>query len=114
MPHFVLDCSDDIFKTHPAEQIIQQAHNVANSTRLFDEGDINVRVNPFNKYSIGNKRDDFIHVFAHIIEGRTIEQKADLSKKVVQKLSSMFPHISKISMNIRDIEKATYCNIKML
>ena len=63
---------------------------------------------------MGNKKEDFIHVFANIMEGRSTEQKADLSNKVVQKLTSMFPHISKIAMNVRDFDKATYCNRDML
>jgi 5-carboxymethyl-2-hydroxymuconate isomerase len=114
MPHFVIDCSESILESHSEEQIIEQVHFVADSTDLFEEGDIKVRINPFKKYAVGNKKEDFIHVFANIMEGRSTEQKADLSKKVVQKLTSMFPHISKIAMNIRDFDKATYCNRDML
>ena len=114
MPHFVIDCSESILDSHSEEQIIEQVHIVADSTKLFHEGDIKVRVNPFKKYAVGNKRENFIHVFANIMEGRSTEQKAGLSKKVVQKLTSMFPHISKIAMNVRDFEKATYYNLDML
>ena len=114
MPHFILDCSESVFEEHSEEQILEQIHFVANSTRLFDEDDIKVRVNPFKMYSVGNKREDFIHVFAYIMEGRSTEQKADLSRKVVQKLTSMFPKIAKIAMNVYDFEKATYCNRDML
>ena len=114
MPHFVIDCSVSILDSHSEEQIIEQVHLVAYSTKLFEEGDIKVRVNPFKKYAVGNKREGFIHVFANIMEGRSTEQKADLSKNIVQMLTSMFPHISKIAMNVRDFEKATYCNRDML
>ena len=102
MPHFVIDCSESILDSHSEEQIIEQVHIVPDSTELFAVGDIKVRVNPFKKYAVGNKREDFIHVFANIMEGRSAEQKADLSKIIVQKLISMFPHISKIAMNVRD------------
>lgn len=47
MPHFVMDCSESVFKFHDEEYIIEQIHLVANSTGLFDEGDIKVRLNPF-------------------------------------------------------------------
>jgi 5-carboxymethyl-2-hydroxymuconate isomerase len=114
MPHFILDCSARVLEKHSEEQIIEQVHLVASSTGLFDEDDIKVRVNPYQKYSVGNKRADFIHVFAYIMEGRSTEQKADLSKRVVQTLTSMFPNISKIAMNVYDFEKATYCNRDML
>jgi len=114
MPHFIVDCSERVLKEHSEEKIIEQVHLVANSTGLFDEDDIKVRVNPYKKYSVGNKRQDFIHVFAYMMEGRSTEQKADLSRRVVQKLASMFPHISKVAMNVYDFEKATYYNRDML
>ena len=114
MPHFIMDCSENVLKSHNEEFIIQQIHLVAFSTGLFDEGDIKVRVNPFKIYSVGNKREDFIHVFAHIMQGRTKEQKENLSKKVVCKLVTLFPDIPNIAINISDFEKATYCNRTML
>ncbi len=114
MPHFILDCSAPVLERYSEEQIVEQVHLVANSTQLFDEDDIKVRVNPYQTYSAGNNKQDFIHVFAYIMEGRSTEQKADLSKRVVQTLASMFPKISKIAMNVYDFEKATYCNRDML
>jgi 5-carboxymethyl-2-hydroxymuconate isomerase len=114
MPHFIIDCSASVLEESSEEQILEQVHSVAHSTGLFDEDDIKVRVHPYQKYLVGNKREDFIHVFAYIMEGRSTEQKADLSKRVVRKLASMFPKISKIAMNVYDFEKATYCNGEML
>ena len=114
MPHFILDCSENILEEHAEEQILEQVHLIAHSTQLFNEDDIKVRVHPFKTYSVGNKKEDFIHVFAYVLEGRSTEQKADLSKRVVQKLASMFPNIRKIAMNVYDFEKATYWNRDML
>ena len=56
----------------------------------------------------------FVHVFANIMEGRTQEQKKTLSDKVVRTLTELLPEVDVISMNIRDFEKATYCNAKMV
>ena len=109
-----MDCSESVLKSHDENFIIEQIHLVANSTGLFDEGDIKVRINPFQKYSVGNKREDFIHVFAHIMQGRTTEQKANLSQQVVSRLVALFPEIPNIAMNISDFEKATYCNRAVL
>ena len=114
MPHFIIDWSESIFKLHSEELLIEQVHLAAKSTGLFNKNDIKVRVNPFKKYSTGNKKEDFIHVFANIMEGRSIEQKANLSKKIVQELASMFPTVPNIGTNIIDFEKATYCNRNML
>jgi 5-carboxymethyl-2-hydroxymuconate isomerase len=114
MPHFIIDCSARVLEECSEEQILEQVHAVAHSTGLFDEDDIKVRIHPYQKYLVGGKKEDFIHVFAYIMEGRSTEQKADLSRRVVQKLSSVFPRISKIAMNVYDFEKATYCNREML
>ena len=63
---------------------------------------------------MGNKRESFIYIFAHIMQGRTTEQKANLSEQIVNKLVDLFPDVPNIAMNISDFEKATYCNRAML
>ncbi|MFT4755157.1 MAG: 5-carboxymethyl-2-hydroxymuconate isomerase [Salibacteraceae bacterium] len=73
-----------------------------------------MRINSFEYYNIGNTKDDFIHIFANIMEGRNMTQKSDLSKKIISELKLMFPGVPIISMNIRDFEKATYCNKSMV
>jgi 5-carboxymethyl-2-hydroxymuconate isomerase len=114
MPHFIIDCSENVLKSISEEEVIEQVHLTANSTGLFDEGDIKVRIKSFESYSVGNTKEDFIHVFGNIMEVRTTEQKADLSKKIVQKLFSIFPDVPNIAINIREFEKATYFNRNML
>tara|TARA_R110001606_G_C15262400_1_gene638591 strand:- start:517 stop:789 length:273 start_codon:yes stop_codon:yes gene_type:complete len=89
-------------------------YDTAESTDLFDKGDIKVRINPFENYNVGNTKDDFIHIFANIMEGRTVFQKKNLSERIITELKSMFTEVPIISINIRDFEKATYCNKSMV
>ncbi len=115
MPHFVIDCSEPILDLLDPEILLQEVHKTAVASTLFDEADIKVRLNPFKEhYIVGGKKDNFIHVFANIMEGRTTEQKANLSKLIVSKLKGFFPEVPIISINIRDFEKATYCNKTMV
>ncbi len=114
MPHFVLDCSEHIIKLQSPEEIIQAIYDTAESTNLFDKGDIKVRINPFTYYTIGNSKDDFIHIFGNIMEGRTEAQKSDLSRRIVTTLKSMFPDVPILSINIREFEKSSYCNKSMV
>jgi 5-carboxymethyl-2-hydroxymuconate isomerase len=109
MPHFVIHCSESVLLVHNEDSINEQVHSVANSSGLFNESQIKVRVMPFKTYTVGNKKADFIHVFSDIMEGRTTEAKANLSKEIVEKLTVMFPGISNIAVNVRDFEKATFC-----
>jgi 5-carboxymethyl-2-hydroxymuconate isomerase len=114
MPHFIIDCSENILKSHSQDEIIKQVHLSAISTKLFHKNDVKVRVNSFEKYSTGDKKEDFIHVFANIMEGRTIEQKVNLSKTIVKDLALMFPSVPNIGTNVIEFERATYFNKNML
>ncbi len=114
MPHFIIDCSENILKSHSQEEIIKQVHISAVSTKLFHKGDVKVRLQLFKEYTTGDKKVDFIHVFANIMEGRTIEQKANLSKTIVNDLSLMFPSVPNIGTNVVEFERATYFNKNML
>lgn len=114
MPHFVIDCSEQIIKLKSPQEIIQKVYDTAESTGLFLPEEIKVRINPFEYYTTGNTNDNFIHVFANIMQGRNTEQKAELSKRIVTELKAMLPEVPIISINIRDFERATYCNKEMV
>jgi 5-carboxymethyl-2-hydroxymuconate isomerase len=93
---------------------MQSVHDKAESSNLFDKGDIKVRLTSYSNFNNGNSKKDFIHVFANVMEGRTTEQKSLLSKLIVKELKHIFNEVPIISMNIRDFEKATYCNKSMV
>ncbi|KAA3620629.1 MAG: 5-carboxymethyl-2-hydroxymuconate Delta-isomerase [Flavobacterium sp.] len=114
MPHFVIDCSEEIIKLRSPQEIIRKVYDATNATELFIPEEIKVRINPYQFYTTGNTSDNFIHVFANIMEGRTTAQKAELSKQITTILNSMFPNVPIISINIRDFERATYCNKEMV
>ena len=114
MPHFVVDCSHDLLQIHDEATIIPRLHRAATASGLFDEADIKVRVNPYRIHAVGGAREDFIHVFGWIMQGRSIEQRAALSKAIVGELAGMFPALARIAANIAEFERATYCNRAML
>ena len=89
MPHFIMDCSENILNLKPAKEITKEIHDTADATGLFAKGDIKVRINPFSHFTVGNTTDDFIHIIAHIMGGRNTEQKKNLSTQVVRKLKAI-------------------------
>ena len=89
-------------------------NGIALRSGLFKPEDIKVRVRPFDEFIVNGTKQPFIHVFSHIMQGRTTQQKAMLSKKVVETLVEMFPEVDTVSMNVDEFEKATYCNKPML
>ena len=110
MPHFVIECSAQVLTLQPAETILREVHDVAEATGLFRQGDIKVRIHPYRQYLVGHAKDDFIHVFGNVMQGRTIEQKADLSRRIVEGLTRLLPEVPVVSMNVVEFERATYCN----
>lgn len=114
MPHFVVDCSENLLKAHTAETMLRAIHDTAKKTELFNPKDIKTRVRTFTDFTVADDDSDFIHVFGNIMDGRTTEQKAKLSRAIVMRLKELFPDVPVISMNVREFEKATYCNLRML
>lgn len=114
MPHFIIDCSENVLRRRPADEIMQEVFDAALSTNLFIASEIKVRINPFTYYNNGNTLDDFIHVFSYIMEGRNDEQKANLSKVIVSKLNTLLPEVPVISINVMKFEKSNYFNKTMI
>ncbi len=117
MPHFVIDCSESVLTLADPGELMQCVFLAAESTGLFATmgvGGIKVRLNPYSHFCNVDGHEHFVHVFANIMEGRNQEQKSDLSRKIVSVLKSLLPTVEIISMNIRNFEKATYCNRAVL
>ena len=110
MPHFIIDCSESVIQQKSPDEIMQAVYDVAEATGLFAANDIKVRLRPYQYFKLGEDKKDFIHIFGNIMEGRSTEQKANLSKKIIERLNEMFPKISILSINIREFEQATYSN----
>lgn len=117
MPHFIIDCSEDILQQQKPDIMMQAVYDCAAATGLFaadGPGGIKVRINSYNHYITVDRRENFIHVFAYIMQGRTTEQKQLLSENIIRTLNELFPQTGIISINISEFEKATYFNKPML
>lgn len=110
MPHFIIDCSQDILLQRTPDELMDAVYEAADATGLFAPNDIKVRLQPYQYYRLGAGKKDFLHVFGYIMEGRNTEQKAGLSKQINIRLSELLPDISFLSVNISDFEAATYSN----
>ena len=114
MPHFIIDCSENVIQERKSEEIMHAVYEAAKATGLFADNDIKVRLRPFQFYKLGDNKKNFIHIFGYIMEGRNTEQKANLSKQIITRLNDLFPDISFLSININDFEFATYCNKSLI
>ncbi|MFS4430441.1 5-carboxymethyl-2-hydroxymuconate Delta-isomerase [Chryseobacterium sp. S90] len=110
MPHFIIDCSQDILQLRTPEELMDAVYETADATGLFAPNDIKVRLQPYQYYRLGTGKKNFLHVFGYIMEGRTTEQKAHLSRQISTRLSELLTDVSFLSVNINDFEAATYSN----
>jgi len=111
MPHFVLDCSRTIDRYAKVDDLIKVVHDTAEGTGLFNKGEVKVRINLYDHYTVGGRQDDFVHIIAYIWTGRSEEQRSDLSRQIVKALKGILPAVRVISMDIREINRATYNNL---
>lgn len=115
MPHFIIHTNTKAIQSIDAQTILKAVHKQAVSSGLFDENDIKVRLVPFEKSFVAGKPDnDFVHVFAYIMGGRSTAQKSKLSESIVRKLSEVLKGVENIAMNVYDFEPETYFNRKMI
>lgn len=110
MPHFIIDCSQDILQQRTPDELMDAVYEAADTTGLFAPNDIKVRLHPYQYYRLGTGKKNFLHVFGYIMQGRTTEQKATLSKQICIRLSELLPDTSFLSASINDLEAATYSN----
>jgi 5-carboxymethyl-2-hydroxymuconate isomerase len=110
MPHFIIECSQNVIEQESPEAIMQAVYDVAEATGLFAVNDIKVRLRPYQYFKLAEGKRDFIHVFGYIMEGRSATQKQNLSKRIIERLNEMFPAKTILSINIAEFEKATYSN----
>ncbi|NML22015.1 5-carboxymethyl-2-hydroxymuconate Delta-isomerase [Pseudoflavitalea sp. G-6-1-2] len=114
MPHFVIECSGNVLAMQPAELIMNTVYTAADSSGLFAPNDIKVRIRSYDQYKLGEGKDSFLHIYASVMEGRTTEQKAALTRSIIQSLAPLFDDISFLSISISDFEEATYCNKSLI
>lgn len=89
-------------------------YDVAERSGLFAEGDIKVRLRSYHHYKLGKGKSDFIHVFGYIMEGRSVAQKAALSRSIIETINALFPAVPIVSMNISEFEATTYSNKSLI
>ncbi|GEM_PF-6280710 len=56
MPHFIIDCSQDIILDKTPDEIMTVVYNAADSTGLFAANDIKVRIQPAQYYKLGENK----------------------------------------------------------
>lgn len=114
MPHFVIDCSENVLELKTPAEIMNAVYGAAETTGLFAENDIKVRLQPYRYYRLGEGKSAFVHIFGYIMQGRSVEQKAALSKTILRTMNGLFPQVEILSMNVSEFDRETYSNKSLI
>ena len=71
MPHFIIECSNNVIELQDPQEIVQAVFDKAQASTLFaaeGPGGIKVRIKNYAHYTTVNSQADFIHVFGHIMD----------------------------------------------
>lgn len=106
MPHLIIEHSHNLAISET--DLLNALHDTAASTQLFDPTTIKSRTIEFKHFKLGNNKCGFVHVQAHIIEGRTTEQKQLLSDALLQQLQIQLTDEYQLSVHIYDLIPQIY------
>ncbi|MEM5528692.1 5-carboxymethyl-2-hydroxymuconate Delta-isomerase [Gammaproteobacteria bacterium AS21] len=108
MPHCIIEYSTPIQESVPAKVLLNTVHKAAINSQLFSVDDIKTRLVPFSQDQLILATANFIHVSVHILSGRTIEQRAQLSALMLKALNELVLESISISVNIVELERDCY------
>lgn len=89
---------------------MQTVYDEAMATGLFAQSVVKVRVLPFTEYLVDGEASEFLHIYAHIMQGRTEYQKKDLADRIMRSLKLKLPDTPVLSINIDEFNKGSYSN----
>ncbi|MEZ5500242.1 MAG: 5-carboxymethyl-2-hydroxymuconate Delta-isomerase [Steroidobacteraceae bacterium] len=84
MPHFIVEYSANIHNEMKLDELLQQLHRAALSTGIFALAAIRVRAKKRDHYIVadGDPRNAFVHVDAHIGQGRSTELRQQVGRQL--------------------------------
>ncbi|MBN8431027.1 5-carboxymethyl-2-hydroxymuconate Delta-isomerase [Microbulbifer salipaludis] len=112
MPHLVIEYSQKLEDSLSISALVSNGQQAMSDTGLFSPSAIKTRALPYRDFVLGKNHDGssnlFIHAEVRILEGRTAQQKEDLSAAIFNYLCEAAPEVPEISVEVRDMEKACY------
>jgi 5-carboxymethyl-2-hydroxymuconate isomerase len=108
MPHCVIEYAKEIEQSLVVNKLLLGVHQTVVESQLFEEPSIKTRAIGYEHYLTGGDKRPFIHVTLKILFGRNHQQKKDLTKSVLDKLSEIVEPPISLSVEVIDIEKVSY------
>ncbi|WP_063663701.1 5-carboxymethyl-2-hydroxymuconate Delta-isomerase [Aliivibrio fischeri] len=113
MPHLVMEYSNSAEDRLNMQGLLEDLHQVAIASGLFSAKDVKSRAVRVYSWLVGEQGNsvDFIHITLELLEGRSPEQKRELSRALMDVLAEQASHIDSLTINVRDMEHESFQKI---
>ncbi|KOO06536.1 5-carboxymethyl-2-hydroxymuconate Delta-isomerase [Vibrio hepatarius] len=110
MPNLVMEYSSSVDERVNVQGLLEDLHQVALLSGLFDVGSVKSRALRCHDWLIGDEGNsvDFIHISFELLDGRTPEQKRELSRQLMAELQGQASHIRSLTVNVRDMDRECF------
>lgn len=108
MPHCIIEYAQTIEDICSPEKLIKAVYSGALNSQLFEPEDIKTRAIPFNNYTTGTVKQNFIHICLKILSGRTCKQRQMLSSLVLTELEYLSLSSLSLTVEVIEIERDSY------
>ncbi|MCJ8319284.1 MAG: 5-carboxymethyl-2-hydroxymuconate Delta-isomerase [Colwellia sp.] len=108
MPHCLIEYAKTLTTEVSPEQLIESVYLGTLNSGLFSGDDIKTRIIPFDHFTSGTIKQNFIHVTLKILNGRSIEQQKGLSQAVLDELNRLPLTDISLTVEVVEIQKACY------
>ena len=108
MPNFVIEHSHSVSSQISSNELMDKVFEGAKESGHFPPEAIKIRCEERSHFRLHGEQKDFIHVSAHILSGRTDEQKLEISSSVLKKLQNLSVKSVFVSVEIVDIHRASF------
>ncbi|MFQ3251168.1 MAG: 5-carboxymethyl-2-hydroxymuconate isomerase [Glaciecola sp.] len=108
MPNFIIEYSAPLTEQISDDELMDQVFTGAKNCGHFPPEAIKIRTEMRQKYRLHGQQQDFMHVSAHILSGRTDEQKSEISNAVLMELKKLSLSSVFVSVEIVDIHRPSF------
>ena len=107
MPHLVLQHSPDL--TDKMANVAKAVYDAAHASDIVpNKIAIKVRSIACDNILMTSEKQDFVHLTAYLLSGRSVEEKAQLADELLAALAAQLPEVGSLSVDPRDMDAATF------
>jgi len=108
MPHLVIEYSEGALARDDVTGLMEALFEAAWRTGIMKAEDVKVRACVYDDFLVAGKRDSFVHLSVYLLEGRSPDQKVELSTSLRRTMTERCPDVVSISVDVRDMDPVAY------